>query len=358
MRITRFARGLSCALVVATFASSGSPARAQRLQAEGVKELADQIVAGVTKEQKRKVAIVPFRELDGQATVFGTFLAEELTTRLFMAGSLDIVERSMLDKIMSELKLGASGAIDPTTAKQIGKLAGVDAIVTGSITDLPSSVAVNCRLIDVQTGRVFAAAQTRIVKDDDVKAMMGKSIAAPGGAPVPAPTPAPQAAVAQRVSVGDFLFELEGCSRGAAPIAVNRRPSASVVAAAATQTARPVFDQAPSQAGRPSTGSGSDVVCRFFITNRSDQNVDTTIIGTQAFDQSGNQYRFGRMRLANQSNDGYVASRLIPAVRTQGTMLIVNVATSSTQLSAIEMDINRRSVGGGSLTLRNVPISR
>lgn len=46
-------------------------------------------------------------------------------------------------------------------------------IVTGTITDLQSYVAVNCRMIDTQTGRIFAAAEARIAKDDDVKKIMG-----------------------------------------------------------------------------------------------------------------------------------------------------------------------------------------
>ena len=147
---------------------------AQRLSSEGIKELSDQISASITKEQKRKVGVIAFTELDGRTTTLGAFLAEELTTKLFIAGGFEIVERAQLTKVLAELKLAGSGAIDPDQAKQIGKLAGIDAIVTGSVTDLQSTIAVNCRVIDVQTGRVFGAAQTRIVKDDDIRVVMGK----------------------------------------------------------------------------------------------------------------------------------------------------------------------------------------
>lgn len=151
-------------------------ASCQKALSDGISDLASQISSSVAQQQKKRVAVIPFRELDGRTTVLGTYLSEELGTDLFKLGGLDIVERTMLDRILGELKLGQSGLVDPTTAKKIGEVAGVDAIVTGTITDLESFVAVNCRLIDVQTGRVFAAAQTRILKDDDVKKIMGVEI--------------------------------------------------------------------------------------------------------------------------------------------------------------------------------------
>ena len=167
MRIARAAFGIVLSLGLAQEVS------AQKLLTEGIKDLATQISESAAKGQKRRIAVVPLRELDGRTTVLGTYIAEELVTDLFAVGKLEIVERGLLDKVLGELKLGASGVIDPETAKQVGRLAGVDAIVTGTVTDLQSLVALNCRLIDTQTGRIFAAAQTKIIKDEDVKKIMG-----------------------------------------------------------------------------------------------------------------------------------------------------------------------------------------
>src|SRR2546421_3074158 len=152
---------------------------AQRVLSDGVKELSTQISSSVAQQQKRKIAVIPFRDLGGQASVLDTYLSEALITELVNSSSLDVVERTLLDRILSELKLGESGLVDPNTAKRVGQVAGVDAIVTGTITDLQSYVVVNCRLIDAGTGRIFAAAETRIVKDDDVKKMMAMSTVSP-----------------------------------------------------------------------------------------------------------------------------------------------------------------------------------
>src|SRR5437899_483275 len=202
-------------------------ASAQRVLSEGIKDLASQISSSVTQQQKRKIAVLPFRELDGRATVLGTYMSEALVTQLVNSGNLEVVERTMLDRILSEMKLGESGLIDPNTAKRVGQVAGVDAIVTGTITDLQSYVAANCRLIDAATGRIFAAAEARIVKDDDVKKIMGVSMgdrplegAAPSQSAVArleSPSTNPSAPVGI-VEAEGFKFSARGCRRRGAMV--------------------------------------------------------------------------------------------------------------------------------------------
>jgi FlgO protein len=77
---------------------------------------------------------------------------------------------------LNELKIQRSGAIDSATAKEIGRIAAVDAIVTGSITELERFIAINCRLIDTATGEVFGAAQTKITKDEDVTKIINATV--------------------------------------------------------------------------------------------------------------------------------------------------------------------------------------
>lgn len=205
---------LSAAIVILFFASE---VHAQKTLSDGIKDLATQVATNVAKERKQKIAVLPFRELDGQPTILGTYVSEELVTDLFSIGGIEIVERSMLDKLIGELKLGQTGIIDPDTAKQVGKIAGVDAVVTGSITDLQSYVALNCRLIDAQSGKIFAAAQTKIVKDDDVRKIMGALVpkqpteAHGQGSERAKGTASTNKAVATK-NAGQFTFELQRCS--------------------------------------------------------------------------------------------------------------------------------------------------
>lgn len=150
---------------------------------QGLKDLAETLISGNIRAQTIRVGVLPFRELDGRETVLGAFLAEELTTHLAAHRGLQIVERTVLDKLLGEMKLGKSGIIDVGTAKSIGKIIGVDSIISGTVTDLETSIAVNCRLIDVESGKVLSAAQARINKDADVARLMRMSAASVGGTP-------------------------------------------------------------------------------------------------------------------------------------------------------------------------------
>ena len=64
----------------------------------------------------------------------GKAAADELVTQLFRTGSFSLVERTQLEALLAEQDLGASGAVDTSTAARIGQLLGVQLILTGSIT--------------------------------------------------------------------------------------------------------------------------------------------------------------------------------------------------------------------------------
>jgi len=65
----------------------------------------------------------------------GTGVAEMLVTALSDTKKYTLIERSKLDAVLEEQKLGASGAVTAQTAAKIGRLLGAQYIVTGAITE-------------------------------------------------------------------------------------------------------------------------------------------------------------------------------------------------------------------------------
>jgi curli biogenesis system outer membrane secretion channel CsgG len=57
-----------------------------------------------------------------------------LTNKLVQNGNFIVVERSRIEAILAEQNLAVSGRIEPTTAVQIGRILGVDAVLLGSVT--------------------------------------------------------------------------------------------------------------------------------------------------------------------------------------------------------------------------------
>lgn len=138
-----------------------------------IDELTNQIIKNMTQKKKSKIAVIEFTDLNKKVTDFGRFLSEKLITKLFLTGSFLVIERNQLEKVMSEHKLNLSGTVDPASAKRLGKILGVDAIATGTITDMGQNLDVNARLIDTETASIFAVASVTIKKDSAVLRLMG-----------------------------------------------------------------------------------------------------------------------------------------------------------------------------------------
>jgi len=147
-----------------------------------IDNLAGQIISNLNVKKTHKIAVIEFTNLEGKVSDLGKYLAEELTTRLFRTGKFQIVERQLMKKMMEEQKLNASGLVDAKTASRFGQILGVDALTTGTIADLNTSVKINARLIAVETGSVFAVASVSVPMTGEVETLLGKK----PGSPAPA----------------------------------------------------------------------------------------------------------------------------------------------------------------------------
>jgi curli biogenesis system outer membrane secretion channel CsgG len=128
---------------------------------------------------KLRVAVVDF-ENKSTWTWWGDRLGEAaadvLVTDLMNTGKYTMIEREKIDAVLAEQQLGASGAVTPQTAAKIGKLLGVDLILTGSITQFSISstgggfrgiggkvttgkVVMQARLVNTSTGEIVVAAE-------------------------------------------------------------------------------------------------------------------------------------------------------------------------------------------------------
>jgi TolB-like protein len=147
----------------------------------GAKDLTLQIsetYKATASKSKPKIAVLEFSDLNGRVTDFGRLLSEELITRLFLTRKFDVVERMMLNKVIQEHKLQMEGLVDPNSAKELGMILGVDAIVSGTCAETGSGVRVNARVVSTETGSVFAVASTTVASG--TTATFGTSLSRPG----------------------------------------------------------------------------------------------------------------------------------------------------------------------------------
>lgn len=76
----------------------------------------------------KRVAVLPFNGPNGE-------MAADLLTQSLVASGADVIERQKLNDVMKELSMSNSTSFDPTTAKQLGKLLGIDALFVGTVAE-------------------------------------------------------------------------------------------------------------------------------------------------------------------------------------------------------------------------------
>ena len=85
-------------------------------------------------------------------------LAAMLTTDLKNSGTaLKLIEREKIQALLKEVALSQSGSVDKSTAVQVGRILGAQAIAFGSFMVLGTDVRLDLRIIKVETSELIMA---------------------------------------------------------------------------------------------------------------------------------------------------------------------------------------------------------
>ena len=149
--------------------SSASSTAAFAIDSNGLDRLADNLhkqceakPALKSKMESGQVAIARFSLINIAAKSVSDNVVENLYTAM-IKGGFSLVERGQLDKVLDELKVQDSGAVDPATAQKIGKLSGCDIILLGSVSD-QGLIVINARMMDTATGKSLVAERVELQK--------------------------------------------------------------------------------------------------------------------------------------------------------------------------------------------------
>lgn len=284
-----------------------------------VNRISASIAERISTAGKTRVAVVDFTDLQGNVTELGRFLAEEFSVSLAEAGkSFEVVDRTHLKSILEEHKLATTGLIDPATARQLGKLAGVEALVTGTLTEFGDSVRVAVKVLDTETAGVINASRGNVAKTQAIQELLG--IAVTGSdqkSSQPAPKPASRTSVQQSKEVKGFRFDLKRCK-----------------------------------------GTEQQIVCEFLITQiGQDEHLFLYARGTdpptRAFDFSGNEYQAQTVSVVGERNERYVGYRFVSGVPTKAGLIIGEVPREVTTFAVLDFAVDSWRV-----EFRNVSLER
>ncbi|MCG2726835.1 MAG: hypothetical protein L6420_11405, partial [Elusimicrobia bacterium] len=155
------------------------------LKAEPINDLADDLSSQMESSQTIRMAVLSFPYIDGFNSNGSKIVQERLITSLSPNKKFSVLERALLHKVLEAAKLEMSGLFDEPTTIKLGKMLGVEAVLTGTLIDInDKETEINARIINTKTGEIMASAKADILRiwKDKIKSPM----------PIFNPTPLPK----------------------------------------------------------------------------------------------------------------------------------------------------------------------
>lgn len=144
-------RNAFCTLVILPIFIS-PPAFADSLQS-----LSRKFKSRLNADKPLTVAVLDFTYTRGRVSSGSRIVPERLTTYLVQAGAR-VVERRLIQQLLTEKKFLQTGMVDLTRVREEKEIIGVDALVTGTLSDSPDGTTeVVARVIKVDTAEILAA---------------------------------------------------------------------------------------------------------------------------------------------------------------------------------------------------------
>ena len=239
-----------------------------------------------------------------------------------------------LKPLLQEHKLASKGIIDPQTARRLGEIAGVQALVTGNITPFGDSVRLSIKILDASTARVISGFSGDIPRTKAIEELLAKGISSTRNTTTPqitSPPPADRGALAASQKVDSFSFALKGCQR-----------------------------------------SGARILCKLLVINQGE---DTRLVvsGRNVFnavnnrksriiDGAGNEYPAEMVGLGNMGNEGQVENLLVSGVPVSLTLTFGEVTADTNEVALLEIVCYRYKDNmyrgtGFTVQMRNIPLA-
>ncbi len=287
---------------------------------EEIENISKSMADKIADAGKKKVAVVDFTDLQGNVTELGRFIAEKFSVSLLIAKKgFTVIDRTHLNALLKEHKLSAKGLIDPATARKLGKIAGADALVTGSLTPFGDSVEITVKLMDTETAALIDANSGNIPMIDAIKKMMETGVGSSTGQITPGYKPKTIKSKQSKV-VKDFVFNLLHCK---------------------------ITDRT--------------VTCTLMVTNNADDRELQMKTDTRIYDDLGNEYKPKKIQIANTTRTnylGHVTQLLISGVPTKTIFTFQEVNSKATMVASFKIQCYNKATRQLSVNFRNIPLTK
>jgi TolB-like protein len=164
----------SCMLL----ASAVTPASAALKHLDkAVRNISGELI-GADFQSGSSVAVLPFRNLQGEATELGRLVSDALTLELLKTKRCTTLDRDYVSRMLDEIKLGMTGAVDQKTAVQVGKFSGARYLLVGTLEPYgQKEVLLQARLLETESAKLIASSRAEVKMDDEMWGLYSRRIA-------------------------------------------------------------------------------------------------------------------------------------------------------------------------------------
>lgn len=177
-------------------------------------ETARELTRKLEKAGVKSVAVVDFFDLKGRETELGRFLADELSAAMVATDSpVKVIDRLRLATILKERKLSATGLLDEDNARKVGRIAGVDVLITGRLTSFDEVVRVSLVGLRVPSAEVLVSEPAEVPRTPRIAELESRSLVIDYDPETGHREISFKGSPEQRYTVDEYEFELLGCTR-------------------------------------------------------------------------------------------------------------------------------------------------
>lgn len=158
----------------------------------------------------------------------GSELSDMLTSELSSTKKFRLVERKEVEKVVSELKFGESGLVDPSTKSRLGRIKGAQYLVMATVSSFEEGtskkggginimgfglgaksakayIAVDLKIVDVETSEVIDTRTIEATSESTSHALSGGFMGIGGNVGKEEKTPVGKAIRACVINIADYL---------------------------------------------------------------------------------------------------------------------------------------------------------
>lgn len=147
-------------------------------QSSELEALAPELASRIAERGGTTVAVADFSDLQGRVTELGRYLAEELSIALVNTDAgLRIIDRGHIRSLLAEHELAEQGIIDQESASELGRIAGVDVLIAGTVSERDDGIRLNIKALDTNTAAIIAGKSVTLSQSSEMSGLMRRDVA-------------------------------------------------------------------------------------------------------------------------------------------------------------------------------------